>query len=218
MIRPPVDEFDDAYEPTWVARQSIKFAKPWTKKRLAKKARELMVDDLREREENFKRLKKKKEDVGVELYGVQQQLARMQLILEKTHDNFNMVRKMREQAEDETRSVFKEYEKKKAELAAQQKRMNTFQAELDKLNATLQQVEQYNDQMKGEIAITRRANRLASSAFSARVTSWSFFSFHRRSSASSSTLRSSGVGALLPAAPASLSRATTACCTDRRFS
>jgi len=51
MIRPPVDEFDDAYEPTWVARQSIKFAKPWTKKRLAKKARELMVDDLREREE-----------------------------------------------------------------------------------------------------------------------------------------------------------------------
>ena len=51
MIRPPVDEFDDAYEPTWVAKQSIKFAKPWTKKRLAKKARELMVDDLREREE-----------------------------------------------------------------------------------------------------------------------------------------------------------------------
>jgi len=51
MIRPPVDEFDDAYEPTWVAKQSIKFCKPWTRRRLEKKARELMVDDLREREE-----------------------------------------------------------------------------------------------------------------------------------------------------------------------
>jgi len=116
-----------------------------------------VVEDLREKDEDQRRLKKKKEDVGVELYGVQQQLARMQLILEKTHDNFNMVRKLREQAEEETRSVFNEYEKKKVEVAAQQKRMNTFQAELDKLNATLQQVEQYNDQMKGEIAITRRA-------------------------------------------------------------
>ena len=36
MIRPPVDEFDDAYEPTWVARQSIKFAKPWTTGRQAR--------------------------------------------------------------------------------------------------------------------------------------------------------------------------------------
>ena len=114
-------------------------------------------EDLREKDEDLKRLKKKKEDVGVELYGVQQQLARMQLILEKTHDNFNMVRKLREQAEEETRSVFNEYEKKKVEVAAQQKRMNTFQAELDKLNSTLHQVEQYNEQMKGEIAITRRA-------------------------------------------------------------
>lgn len=149
------DELDelDELEPNNPLYQRIRAA---LSKQLEEQQTRLTVD-LREREENFKRLKKKKEDVGVELYGVQQQLARMQLILEKTHDNFNMVRKMREQAEDETRSVFKEYEKKKAELAAQQKRMNTFQAELDKLNATLQQVEQYNDQMKGEIAITRRA-------------------------------------------------------------
>ena len=50
MIRPPVDEFDDAYEPTWVAKQSIKFAKPWTKRRLEKKARELEEKASRWRE------------------------------------------------------------------------------------------------------------------------------------------------------------------------
>ena len=116
-----------------------------------------LSEESREKEEEFRRIKHKKEDVGVELYGVQQQLARMQLTLEKTHDNFNTVRKLREQAESESRTVNKEYGKKQAELSEQNKRMAKFQTELDKLNSTLQQVEKYNEQMKGEIAITRRA-------------------------------------------------------------
>ena len=41
--------------------------------------------------------KKRREDIGVELYGVQQQLARLQMTLEKTHDNYNVIRRIREQ-------------------------------------------------------------------------------------------------------------------------
>lgn len=41
--------------------------------------------------------KKKREDIGVELYGVQQQLAKIQLTLERTHDNYNLIRTIREQ-------------------------------------------------------------------------------------------------------------------------
>lgn len=114
-------------------------------------------EELREKGEGLKRLRKKKEDVGVELYGVQQQLARMQIMLEKTHENFNAVRQLREQSEREVKSAAKEYEKKKAEISEQEKRMSKFQAELDKLSATLLQVEQYNEKMKAEISITRRA-------------------------------------------------------------
>ena len=116
-----------------------------------------VTDELREKDEGLRRLKKKKEDVGVELYGVQQQLARMQIMLERTHENFNSVRQFREEAEKEIKSAIKEYDKKKLEVAEQEKRIAKFQAELDKLNSTLLQVEQYNDKMKSEIGITRRA-------------------------------------------------------------
>jgi hypothetical protein len=99
-----------------------------------------VTEDLREKEEDLKRLKKKKEDVGVELYGVQQQLARMQLMLEKTHDNFNIIQRLRQEAEEDAKGITKEMEKKKQEVTEQQKRMLKFQAELDKLSATLLQV------------------------------------------------------------------------------
>lgn len=75
-----------------------------------------LTEDLREKEEEMRRMRKKKEDVGVELYGVQQQLARMQLTLEKTHDNFNIVRKLREEAEADAKIVTKEMEKKQVRL------------------------------------------------------------------------------------------------------
>jgi septal ring factor EnvC (AmiA/AmiB activator) len=39
-----------------------------------------------------------------------------------------------------------------------------FQTELDKLNGTLKQIEAYNEQMKGEIAVTRRATYVAEEA------------------------------------------------------
>jgi hypothetical protein len=71
-----------------------------------------LTEELREKEEELRRMRKKKEDVGVELYGVQQQLARMQLTLEKTHDNFNIVRKLREEAEADAKVVTKEMDKK----------------------------------------------------------------------------------------------------------
>ena len=77
---------------------------------------ERVSEELREKDEGVKRLRKKKEDVGVELYGVQQQLARMQIMLEKTHENFNAIRQLREQSEKEVKSALKEYEKKKVEF------------------------------------------------------------------------------------------------------
>ena len=40
---------------------------------------------------------KKREEIGVELYAVQQQLAKLQMNLEKTHDGFNKVQRIRQQ-------------------------------------------------------------------------------------------------------------------------
>jgi hypothetical protein len=43
------------------------------------------------------RAKKKREDIGVELYGFQQSLAKLQLQLEQTHQNFQVINRVRAQ-------------------------------------------------------------------------------------------------------------------------
>ena len=50
---------------------------------------------LKEKEAKLKKLEREREDVGVRLYGVQQNLAEMQLHFEQTHENFNLIQKLR---------------------------------------------------------------------------------------------------------------------------
>ncbi|KAJ1633792.1 hypothetical protein T492DRAFT_903889 [Pavlovales sp. CCMP2436] len=52
--------------------------------------------DLGNKAEELKQARKEREDLGVELYQVQQALAKMQLHLEKTHENHNLISHMRD--------------------------------------------------------------------------------------------------------------------------
>ena len=112
---------------------------------------------LREKEEELRKVKKEREEVGVQLYGVQHQLAKMQLTFERTHDNYNIVQKYRIDSEKQHEILQKQYEQKKEEADEQLKKVLRAQEELNQLNRTLKQVEEYNEVMKGEIATTRRA-------------------------------------------------------------
>lgn len=49
--------------------------------------------------EDLKTKKREREELGVQLYGVQQELARQQMLLEKEHDNFNSENHLRLQCE-----------------------------------------------------------------------------------------------------------------------
>ena len=112
---------------------------------------------LREKEEELRKVKKGREEVGVQLYGVQHQLAKMQLTFERTHDNFNIVQKYRVESEKQLEVLQKQYEQRQTEADDQLKKVLGAQEELNQLNRTLKQVEEYNEVMKGEIATTRRA-------------------------------------------------------------
>lgn len=112
---------------------------------------------LREKEEELRKVKKGREEVGVQLYGVQHQLAKMQLTFERTHDNYNLVQKYRVESEKQLEVFQKQYEQRKEEADEQLKKVLRAQDELNQLNRTLKQVEEYNEVMKGEIATTRRA-------------------------------------------------------------
>merc|ERR1712159_413323 len=77
--------------------------------------------------------------------------------LERSHEQYNIMSQMRERSEEDNAQMSDVYQSRKLELQEQRKKLQKYQAELDKVNLTLRQVEQYNDQMRGEIAVTRRA-------------------------------------------------------------
>jgi hypothetical protein len=55
---------------------------------------------------------------------------------------------------------------RREETGAGRAKAEQFQVELDRLGATLRQVEEYNERVKGEIAVTRRATYAAEEAIS----------------------------------------------------
>ncbi|CAG9332362.1 unnamed protein product [Blepharisma stoltei] len=119
---------------------------------------------LREKEETLKKFRRDREDVGVQLYGVQQQLAKMQMNYERTRDNYNIIKKYREESDEQLDVLQNDWDKKKKEVEDQAKKVNKAQDELNQINRTLRQVEEYNEQMKSEIAQGRRMTYKAEEA------------------------------------------------------
>merc|ERR1719158_1701971 len=112
---------------------------------------------LSEKQEELRKLIKHREEIGVTLYGAQQQLAKLQLQLEQLHDKYAMVQSKRLEDDEKLRQKTMDYERKKQEVDDSLKRLNKAQDELNQLDITLRQVEEYNEQMKAEIQVTRRA-------------------------------------------------------------
>lgn len=78
-------------------------------------------------------------------------------MLEQAHDNYNIITSIRERAEEFVKMAKEQVESKKKEHNDTEKRVLKVQQDLDALNATLRQIEQYNEEMKSEISVTRRA-------------------------------------------------------------
>lgn len=112
---------------------------------------------LREKTEELKKLVKHREEIGVTLYGAQQQLAKLQLQLEQLHDRVAMVESKRLEDDEALKVTTATYESKKCDVDEAVRRLGKSQDEQNQLNITLRQVEEYNEQMKAEIQVTRRA-------------------------------------------------------------
>ncbi|CAM9167860.1 unnamed protein product [Chrysoparadoxa australica] len=121
------------------------------------KAYTRVSEELRDKENDLKRVKNKRESVGVVLYTLQQQLARLQVAIEQMHEGFGVHVEGRAKAELELDNAKESYQLTKQSKEAAQKLLKKNQAELNAIQETLRQVETYNDEMKGEILVTRRA-------------------------------------------------------------
>merc|ERR1711959_428146 len=74
-----------------------------------------------------------------------------------SHEQYNIMSQMRMGSEEDNQQISDAYANRKAELQEQRNKLQKYEAELDKVNLTLRQVETYNEQMSNEIAVTRRA-------------------------------------------------------------
>ena len=66
--------------------------------------------------------KREREELGVQLYGVQQELARQQMLLEKGHDSFNTESQIRKQSELDLQDTRQQYKQFVDDLNHQRKR------------------------------------------------------------------------------------------------
>src|SRR3712207_1773658 len=76
---------------------------------------------LKEKEAKLKTVERDREDTAVQLYEVQQHLAEMHLSLEQTHQNFNLIQKLRVEAEQKLAILSQEYQGKKGQMDHLQK-------------------------------------------------------------------------------------------------
>lgn len=139
---------------------------------LMERAQKALVDQLKEskarvdselydKEEELKRITQSRETLGVELYNLQQQLAKLQVSLENTHGEFNSIIDKKLHEEELNKSIENNNKEQASRVAEHEKSRMKYQTEYESLVETLRQIEAYNEEVKTEIAITRRATHKA---------------------------------------------------------
>ncbi|KAJ3175661.1 Coiled-coil domain-containing protein 40 [Geranomyces variabilis] len=120
-----------------------------------------LVLELREKEEAVRVTVAKREQVGVELYSLQQQLARQQAMLEGTQDNLAVVRGLREEAERALKKEEGKWKEEKEKAVGCAKNLDAQKNELEKISRTIKQVDLYNEQLRSKILVAKRTTMKA---------------------------------------------------------
>jgi chromosome segregation ATPase len=113
--------------------------------------------ELRGKKEDAERLHKDREDVGVALYEVQQQLVKLQARLQSANSSLEVLVGMRERAEGDVVKFRAGLEERRRQVAVEESKVAESRAELDGITDTLRQVTAYDEEMAADIALTRRA-------------------------------------------------------------
>ena len=112
--------------------------------------------ELREKDEASKKEIKTREAMGVELYSTQQQLARLQAMLEGSEDNCRIIRGLREEAERNLKHISEQYKSEQEKLHQHDKNYERHKVELENISRTLKQVDLYNEELRSKILVAKR--------------------------------------------------------------
>ncbi|XP_028395247.1 coiled-coil domain-containing protein 40-like [Dendronephthya gigantea] len=115
--------------------------------------------ELEEREvvEELTRRKKDREELGVNLYNSQQELARLQMLLEKEHDKYNENHNLRTKAEGKLNSIKEIHSKNTNLLVEQRKKAEELRSEVENLASRVLYMREAKEDVRSDIAVMRRA-------------------------------------------------------------
>jgi chromosome segregation ATPase len=113
--------------------------------------------DSEEQQQEVREAKKKREDCGVELYGMQQQLARLQTGLDSANEDRRDLIDNRKKGEKNMEAIKNVLLQKKRELNERTKSLSKRKEELDELLSSTRQARLFDKETKDEVAISKRA-------------------------------------------------------------
>lgn len=120
------------------------------------KRQDRVEEELREQKEDETQLAARREELGVELYGVQQRLAKLQMTLEESTASAEAVAHVRTRAEADLATFREGYAKRREQVAAQEARMEELRSELDGVTDALREARKFAEEQKGQVAVARR--------------------------------------------------------------
>jgi hypothetical protein len=95
------------------------------------------------------------------LYELQQELARHQMLLEKEHDKFNETTETKKMAEEQLDKTRNEYRTNQNQVDEELKKVRDLQQERDNLKLRIFYMNNAKDDIRGDIAVIRRATEKA---------------------------------------------------------
>ncbi|XP_076726557.2 coiled-coil domain-containing protein 40 [Callospermophilus lateralis] len=117
--------------------------------------------ELQELEVATKQSHAQRQELGVNLYGVQQHLARLQMQLEKSHDRHSVAACERRQQEEELREVRALYDKTNAAANQERKKLAALQLEMERLALNLFYMQNVDQDVRDDICVMKQVVKKA---------------------------------------------------------
>jgi chromosome segregation ATPase len=121
------------------------------------KTRDRIQRELRKDQDGLRQVKKNREDCGVELYGMQQQLALLQKKLDETEERHAHNIQERQGIDGRLIGLRDELKSQIAKKHDLVKKVSKRKDDLDAVESSLRQAQKFNQEAKKEVAITKRA-------------------------------------------------------------
>ena len=109
----------------------------------------------KEKTEELKKMRRQREEIGISLYSLQQQFAKIEGSFNEKYNLCKSLEDQRKQEEKRLQEELKMYNEKYQSVKDQEKMVMQSSEDLNQLNSMLKYVETYNLQVQSEIKVTR---------------------------------------------------------------